>query len=411
MTETNAKAKMMSDQQRGTYVIIGCALAIVAIAVGIQQTFGLFMLPISKELGWGREVLSLSLATQALMIGVATPFIGAIADKWGAPRVMLAGGLLYSVGIVLMSQSATPTTMFLSAGFLIGIAAATCGMPLVLSVVGRNVSAKKRSMWLGTVTACGTLGQFLVVPFSQQMIGRYGWVAGLIALAFVAALIIPLALTILRAGNGRAEAPSTQKLGEALIEARSHSGYIMLIVGFFVCGFQVRFIAAHLPAYLGDLDFTAELAATALVVIAVFNGFGSWGFGYLGGRYRKKYLLAWLYTLRSVTIYLFITTPASPAAILIFSGVIGLLWLGTVPLTSGIVAQIFGTRYMATLYGVVFLSHQVGSFLGVWLGGRLFDATGSYQTIWWISVGLGLAAAGVHAAINDTPVARVQAAP
>lgn len=410
MTESPATAQSATDQKRKTYVIIGCALAIVAIAVGIQQTFGLFMLPISQELGWGRGVLSLALATQALMIGLATPFVAAIADKWGAPRVMAAGGLLYGVGIILMSQSTTPAAMILSAGFLVGIAASTCGMPLVLSVVGRNVSAEKRSMWLGTVTACGTLGQFLVVPFSQRMIGGFGWVTALIALAFVAGMIIPLALAILRAGHGRSEAPSTQKLGEALLEARSHSGYVMLVVGFFVCGFQTRFIAAHLPAYLGDLDMTAELAATALVVIAVFNGIGSWGFGFLGGHYRKKYLLCWLYGLRSVVIYLFLTTPASPTTVMIFSATIGLLWLGTVPLTSGIVAQIFGTRYMATLFGIVFLSHQVGSFLGVWLGGRVFDATGSYQVVWWISIGLGLAAVAVHAAINDTPVARVQTA-
>jgi len=410
MTQSAAAPQRERDQKRNAYVIIGCALAIVAIAVGIQQTFGLFMLPISEELGWGREVLSLALATQALMIGLATPFVAAIADKWGAPRVMAAGGLLYGIGIILMSQSSTPASMFLSAGFLVGIAASTCGMPLVLSVVGRKVSAEKRSMWLGTVTACGTLGQFLVVPFSQQMIGGFGWVTALIALAFIAGLIIPLALVISRTGAGRTEAPSTQKLGEALLEARSHSGYVMLVVGFFVCGFQVRFIAAHLPAYLGDLNMTAELAATALVVIAVFNGIGSWGFGYLGGLYRKKYLLCWLYGLRSVAIYVFLTTPASPLTVLIFSGVIGLLWLGTVPLTSGIVAQIFGTRYMATLYGIVFLSHQLGSFGGVWLGGRVFDATGSYQTVWWISIGLGLAAVAVHAAINDRPMARLQAA-
>ena len=410
MTESTIKSQPTSDQKHKTYVIIGCALAVVAIAAGIQQTFGLFMLPISQELGWGREVLSLALASQALMIGVATPLIAAIADKWGAPRVMVAGGLLYAFGVVMMSQSSTPTTIFLSAGFLVGIAAATCGMPLVLSVVGRNVSAEKRSMWLGTVTACGTLGQFLIIPFSQQMIGNFGWSGALIALALVAVMIVPLALTILRTENGRTAVPSSQKLGEALLEARSHSGYVLLTVGFFVCGFQTRFIAAHLPAYLGDLNLTPGLAATALVVIAVFNGFGSWGFGYLGGRYRKKHLLCWLYGLRAVTIYFFITTPASPTTVMIFSGTIGLLWLGTVPLTSGIVAQIFGTRYMATLFGIVFLSHQIGSFLGVWLGGRVFDATGSYQTIWWLAIGLGVAAAGVHAAIDDRPVARLQAA-
>jgi predicted MFS family arabinose efflux permease len=399
-----------ADQTRRAYVIIGCALAIVAITAGIQQSFGLFVRPISQELGWGREVFSLSLASQALMIGLATPLMGAAADKWGAPRVMTAGGSLYVIGLILMSLSATPATMFVTTGLLVGIAAASCGMPMILSVVGRNVSADRRSMWLGTVTACSTLGQFLVVPFSQQVIGRFGWASALIALAFVVALIIPLALTIMRTGSGRAEAPSSQKLGEALLEARSNSGYIMLIVGFFVCGFQVRFIAVHLPAYLGDLNLTAELAATALVVIAVFNGMGSWGFGYLGGHFRKKYLLCWLYGLRSVAIYIFITTPASPTSVMIFSAVIGLLWLGTVPLTSGIVAQIFGTRYMATLFGIVFLSHQLGSFSGVWLGGRVFDSTGSYQSVWWISIALGLVAVAVHAGIKDAPVARLQAA-
>ncbi len=410
MTESTAKLPESADRNRQVYLIIGCALAIIAIGAGIQQSFGLFMLPISQQLGWGREVLSLALATQALMIGVATPFVAAVADRWGAPQMMAAGGVLYGIGLVLMSQAGTPAAMFLNAGFLVGIAAATCGLPLVLSVVGRNVSAEKRSMWLGTVTTCGTLGQFLVVPFSQQTIAAWGWVTALIGLAFLAGMIVPLSLAIRRAANGSPEAPSTQKLGDALLEARSHGGYIMLIAGFFVCGFQVRFIAAHLPAYLGDLQLTAELAATALVVIAVFNGIGSWGFGYLGGRFRKKYLLSWLYFLRSLVILLFVMAPATPTTVLVFAGVIGLLWLGTVPLTSGIVAHIFGTRYMATLYGIVFLSHQIGAFLGVWLGGRLFDATGSYQTIWWIAIGLGIMAAALHVAINDTPVGRLRPA-
>ena len=406
MTENPTAA----DARRSTWIILGCALAVVAISAGIQQTFGLYMRPISDEQGWGREVLSLALAGQALIIGVATPFVAAVADKWGAPRVLFAGGLLYVAGLVAMSFSETPVTMFLNAGFAIGIAAAATGMPLVLSIVGRTVSADRRSMWLGTVTACATLGQFLVVPFSQQMIAAYGWPVALIAVACVVGLIVPLALTIGRMVGTSAEAPSTQRLGEALVEARSNSGYILLIVGFFVCGFHVRFIAVHLPAYLGDLAFTPTLAATALVVIAVCNGIGSWGFGWLGGRYRKKHLLSGLYAMRSLVILAFVTTPASTTSVMAFAAAIGFLWLGTVPLTSGIVAQIFGTRYMATLFGIVFLSHQVGAFLGVWLGGRLFDATGSYDTIWWVAIGLGFTAAAVHMAIDDRPVARLQAA-
>ncbi len=395
---------------RQTWIILVSALAVIVISAGIQQTFGLYMLPISVEQGWGREILSLALAGQALIIGLTTPFVAAIADKWGAPRVLGAGGLLYVVGLVLMSQSVTPVTMFLNAGLLVGIAAAATGMPLVLSIVSRNVSAERRSVWLGTVTACGTLGQFLIVPFSQQMISAYGWPIALIAVACIVSLIVPLALAIRQTSSTSAEAPSTQKLGEALVEARSNSGYILLIVGFFVCGFHVRFIAVHLPAYLGDLAFTPQLAATALVVIAVCNGIGSWGFGWLGGRYRKKHLLSGLYTMRSVAILAFVVTPPSTAGVMIFAAAIGFLWLGTVPLTSGLVAQIFGTRYMATLFGIVFLSHQIGAFLGVWLGGRVFDATGSYETIWWIAIALGFISAAIHMAINDRPVTRLQAA-
>jgi len=393
-------------QRQLDYLVIGCSLAIVAISVGIQQTFGLFMLPISKELSWGREILSLALAGQALIIGIAAPFVAAIGDKWGVSKVIIFGGLTYVVGIILMSQSTTPISMFLSAGLIVGVSAAACGMPMILSIVSHIVTAEKRSVWLGTVTAFGTLGQFLIVPFSQQLIERLGWANALIGLAFIVALVVPLA-SISKNIKHNQDRVSSQKLGEALIEAQKHSGYLMLIVGFFVCGFQTRFIATHLPAYLGDLHFTSELAAQSLVVIAVFNGIGSWGFGFLGGRYRKKYLLCWLYAFRALVIYLFISTPPSEITILLFSGCVGLLWLGTVPLNSGMVAQIFGTRYMATLFGIVFLGHQVGSFLGVWLGGKLFDTTGSYEIIWWVSIGLGVLATLIHLLINDTPTSRL----
>jgi len=403
----------MDNEQRHNkqvLMIFFAALFIAAIGFGIRQSFGLFMRPISIDLGWGREILSLALATQSLMIGLAAPLSGALADRWGPGRVIMGGGALFTLGMVLMSQATVPAGMIVSGGLLTGLGLSACGLPLMVSVVGRLASDNRRSLWMGLITGCATLGQVALLPVAQGTISAFGWSVGLLALAACAALIVPLAAYIGRTSDmvlgKRADIP----LRAAVLEARGHRGYWLLTAGFFVCGFQVLFIAAHLPAYLVDRGIDASVAATALGVIAVCNMLGSWCSGWLGGHYRKKYLLSGLYTCRSLVIIAFISFPVSNLSVLLFAGAIGFLWLGTVPLTSGIVAQVFGPRYMATLYGFVYLSHQLGSFTGIWFGGWLFDVTGSYDGVWLVSIALGFAAAALHVTIDDEPIAREAAA-
>lgn len=392
---------------RSPLYVLSAATAIVMLSFGIRQTFGLYMAPISADMGWGREVLSFALALQSLTIGLAAPIVGAIADKWGPLRVISASGLVYSGGILLMSDAGSPVAMVLSAGVITGLGVSGCGLSLILSVVGRVAPDDKRSLWLGITTAGATGGQLFIVPAVQSMITGYGWLGGLLIMAGLIALVVPLAAS-LHSGSAEALSRKTQQsLGEALHEASGHRGYWLLVTGFFVCGFQVQFVTVHLPAFLTDSGAPAALGATAIAVIGVFNMMGTWGAGWLGGRFRKTYLLSLLYTLRSAVILVFIQFPLSQASVLVFAAAIGLLWLSTVPLTSGIVAQVFGTRYMATLFAIVYLSHQVGSFTGVWLGGMIYDATGSYDSFWWVSISLGLVAALLHWPINDRPLARV----
>ncbi len=398
----------MTAPPRALSVLV-CAALTVAIAFGIRQSFGLFVVPVSVSLDWGRETFSLVIAVQALLNGVAAPFAGALADRWGAGRTVLGGGIAYTLGLWLMSQSVTPEGMLLGGGLLAGMGLSACGMPVLLSVAGRNAPPGRRSAWLGFVVAGGTAGQLAIVPLTQYVIASHGWAAAMAALAAGAALVVPLALCLAFAGRGAAKEPDTQTLREALAEARAHRGYLLLTAGFFVCGFQVQFVASHLPAFVEDAGLGKELAATTLVVIAFFNVFGAWTSGALGGRYRMKYLLCGIYLARTLLIAVFVSLPVTEASVLVFSAIMGFIWLGTVPLTSGLIAQVFGPRYMATLYAVVYLSHQIGNFMGAWVGGRVFDATGSYTAVWWIAAGLGLAAALLHAPIDDRPVARLVA--
>ncbi|MBM3485603.1 MAG: MFS transporter [Alphaproteobacteria bacterium] len=389
--------------------VLCCATCIVMISFGMRQTFGLYMQPISASLGWGREPLSFALAIQNLIIGLGAPFAGALADKIGTGRVLMAGGALYALGVFLMSQSTTPTEMLFSAGFLIGFGVSGCSLPMLLSIAGRVASEARRSLWLGIITTGGTAGQLLIVPLCQGLITNYDWVVAVIVMAAIAALIVPLAAALSVAAKTSLSAATQQTLGQAIREASGHSGYILLVVSFFVCGFQVQFIGSHLPAYITDRGLDAAIGATAVATIALFNLFGTWTSGWLGGRFRKKYLLSALYIARAAIVIAFISVPVTPTSVMVFAACMGFLWLSTVPLTSGIVAQMFGTRYMATLYGVVYLSHQIGSFSGVWLGGRLYDLTGDYTVMWWAAVALGILAALLNLPMDDRPVARMAA--
>ncbi len=397
---------MAQDLSKTALLAIGCGSAIVLLAFGIRSSFGLFLQPMSLDLGWGREVFALAMALQNLIWGVSQPLIGMLADRYGSGRTLAAGGLLYALGVFLMATTSTPLDLHLSAGVLLGLALGATGFGVVLAAVGRSVAAERRSMALGITTALGSLGQFLMPPLGQAFLAAYGWQTALMLLAFGSLATVALALGV--QGRPQAAAGDHQTLRQALREARRHSGYLYLTAGFFVCGWHVAFISVHLPAYLADHGLSTGIAAWCLALVGLFNVIGSYTAGVLGGRLSKKYCLSALYTARAALILLFILLPLSAATALIFSAIMGLLWLSTVPLTSGLVAQIFGPRYMATLFGFVFLSHQVGSFLGIWLGGFLYDRYGSYDLIWWLSIALGLVAALLHWPIDERAVARLR---
>lgn len=384
-------------------ITVGCLVAL--LLFGVRSGFGLFLEPMSRDLGWGREVFALAIAVQNLLWGFGQPFAGALADRYGSGRVLAAGGLLYGAGVMLMAQSTTPLMLHLTAGFMVGFGLAGASFAVVLAAISRRVPEERRSWALGIGTAAGSLGQFLIVPLGQAFLSAYGWSVALVLLGLCALLIVPLSIVL--TGRAQAQAGREQSLSEALREASGHPGYWYLISGFFVCGFHVAFIQTHLPAYLSDMGIAGGVAAWALALVGLFNIVGSYTAGVLGGRYSKKSLLSLLYLIRAAVITVFVLVPASQTTVLIFAALMGLLWLSTVPLTSGLVAQIFGPRYMATLFGIVFFSHQVGAFLGVWLGGYLFDATGSYQLVWWLSVGLGLLAALLHWPIDERPMPRL----
>ena len=388
------------------FVLIISAL-IVFTSFGIRQSFGLFLVPISTDLSWGRETLSFALASQNLMIGIAAPFAGALAARWGATRTVALGGLIFSLGILIMSQSTEPAEMLTSTGLMVGLGLGACGMPLILAIVSQIAPQEKRSLWLGSATASATGGQLMVLPLSQALLTNYDWVVALLILSVFAGLIVPMALSMSAAVTLEIGKDTEITILEAIREAAEHKGFLLLIAGFFVCGFHVAFIAVHLPAYLVDKGSSAELGATALMLIAFFNMIGAWSSGWLAGRVPKKYLLSVIYVVRSLIIFIFISLPMEPITVLLFSAFIGMLWLSTVPPTSGLVSQIFGTRYMGMLYGIVYLGHQLGSFSGVWFGGMIFDMTGSYLIIWQIAIGLGLASALLHLPIDDRPLARL----
>ncbi|BBH34839.1 major facilitator superfamily permease [Pseudomonas sp. St290] len=387
------------------WVLVGSAL-ILALSLGVRHGFGLFLAPMSAEFGWGREVFAFAIALQNLIWGLAQPFTGALADRFGAAKVVLIGGVLYAVGLVFMGMADSPWSLSLSAGLLIGIGLSGTSFSVILGVVGRAVPPEKRSMGMGIASAAGSFGQFAMLPGTLGLIGWLGWSAALLALGLLVALIVPL-VSMLK------DAPlpvvgHEQTLAEALREACSHSGFWLLAVGFFVCGFQVVFIGVHLPAYLVDQHLAAGVGTTVLALVGLFNIFGTYTAGWLGGRMSKPRLLTGLYLLRAVVIGLFLWLPVTTTTAYLFGVAMGLLWLSTVPLTNGTVATLFGVRNLSMLGGIVFLFHQLGSFLGGWLGGVVYDRTGSYDLIWQVSILLSLLAAALNWPVRERPVARLQ---
>ncbi len=392
---------------RALWIIIACGALILTLSTGLRASFGLFLKPMTVDLDIGRGIFAFAIGLQNLVWGAASPFAGAWADRLGTGRVVVAGALLYALGLVGMAVGTSGSEIVL-AQVLVGFGLAGAGFSTILGAVGRAAAPEKRSMALGIAAAGGSFGQFAVVPYGHELIGHFGWHWALFGLALTSLLMVPMAAGV--AGKPADVGATRQSLGEALGEAMTHRGYILLTVGFFVCGFQVVFVATHLPAYLADKAMPAWLGAWALALVGLGNIVGTYACGWLGGRYSKKSLLTLLYLLRALVFLVFIVTPLSEASVLIFAGTLGLLWLGTVPLTSGLVAHIFGPAYMSMLYGIVFLSHQVGSFMGSWLAGVAYDMTGSYDAMWWGSVAMGLVAAALNWPIEERPVARLAAA-
>ena len=391
--------------------VIAAACLISLIGFGIRSSFGLYLEPMTSEHGWSRETFSLALALQNLVWGMGVPVAGAIADRFGTARIVALGAAVYAAGVVGMAHSGSGPALYLTGGILVGLGVAFCSFSLVLAAIARIIGPERRSLALGLGTAAGSMGQVLFSPINQTLIANYGWFDSLLVMSVVALVVVPLAFSLPRGTQSRSEPAADQGLADALGEALGQRSYLLLTAGFFVCGFHVAFITAHFPTYVTDLGLSARAGAYALSLVGLFNICGSLLSGAFGQRYSKKFGLSAIYFGRACIIFALLLAPANELTVYLFAASMGLLWLSTVPLTTGIVAQIFGLRFMATLFGIVFLSHQVGSFLGVWLGGLLYDQTGSYDAMWWAGVGFGIFAALVHLPINDKSLARLRTAP
>lgn len=383
---------------------------ILSLAMGVRHGFGFWLQPISQEHQWTRETFSLAMAVQNLAWGAVGPFSGMAADRFGAARVVFAGALIYMSGLLCMALVDDPTSFALSSGLLIGTGLACTAFGALSGIVGRTASLAKRSWAFGVLGAAGSFGQFVMIPVEQQLIASAGWHTALLLLALLVVLVMmPLSL-MLREPAPVAHAPGTQQsIGDAMREAFTYRPFQLLLAGYFVCGFQVVFIGVHLPAYLKDQGIAdPQVAVIALALIGLFNIFGSFTAGKLGGRVSKPWLLSAIYFARALFIAVFIAVPLSPLSVYLFAAAMGLIWLSTVPLTNGVVASMFGVRHLSMLAGFVFFSHQLGSVLGVWLGGYLFTIEGSYQSVWLITIVLGVAAGLLNLPISEAPVARTQ---
>jgi predicted MFS family arabinose efflux permease len=390
--------------------VLLCGAAIVTVSMGIRHGFGLWLQPVTMDRGWTRETFALALAVQNLAWGLAGPFAGMLADRFGATRVLIAGGLLYAAGLVTMALATSGLAFMGGAGLLIGIAQAGTTYGVIYGVIARSVAPERRSWAMGVAAAAGSFGQFLMVPVESWLMASWGWQNALFILACFALAILPLAFGLREPRVSQAAAGPAQSIGQALREAFGYRSFQLLTAGYFVCGFQLAFIGIHMPSYLKDQGMAPQVATMALALIGLFNVFGTYGAGVLGQRYAKKHILAAIYGLRSVAIVAFLALPLTPLSVYVFSAVMGVLWLSTVPATNAAIAQIFGVRHFSMLGGFVFLAHQIGSFLGVWLGGKLYDATGSYDVVWWISVALGVFAMLVNLPVRETAIPRAAAA-
>jgi MFS family permease len=395
---------------RTPFIVLICATGVVVISMGVRMTYGVWMPEASRDLGWGMAELSFAMGFQALMWGVGAPFAGSIADRFGAGRVIVFAGISYTAGLVLMAYASTQGEAILSIGVLTGLAMGASTFPIVLALISRAVEdPKKRAIYLGIASSGGSSGQIVVLPIAHYVMVDYGWITTLFVLAGMTALIVPMAAGLTGRAMSGTGPRSDQKIGHAIREAFGHSGYLLLTAGYFVCGFQTLFIAQHFPKLLESYDVRPDMGAWAISLIGLFNIAGCFFWGAMGGRRRKKFLLVWLYLLRSVVMVAFIMLPITDVSVTVFAALMGFLWLGTVPLTGAVVGDIFGFKYMATLFGFSFLSHQLGSFIGVWAGGWLYDIYGNYDIIWWASIVLGLGAALLNYPIDDRPIIRAEA--
>ena len=387
--------------------VLACGAAIVTLSMGIRHGFGLWLQPITQAQGWGRQEFAFAMAIQNLAWGFMGIFAGMVADRFGAFRVITLGAVVYAVGLLGMAWATDPWVFALFTGVIIGTAQAGTTYAVIYGVIGRNVPAQRRSWAMGVAAAAGSFGQFLMVPVEGLLISQMGWQSALVILAAAAMLIIPVAWGLREpALNATGQPQRDQSIGQALKEAFQYPSFQLLMAGYFVCGFQVVFIGVHMPSYLKDHGLAPQVASYALALIGLFNVFGTYMAGSLGQKMAKKKILAFIYTARSVAIVVFLLAPLTPTSVYIFSAVMGLLWLSTVPPTNAAVAQIFGISHLSMLSGFIFFSHQIGSFMGVWMGGYLYDKTGSYDIVWYLAIALGVFAALVNLPVRESPIQR-----
>ena len=388
--------------------VLVCGAIIVSMAMGIRHGFGLWMQPMTQEMGWGREDFATAIGIQNISWGLIGIFLGMLADRFGAFRVMVFSGLLYALGLWGMAQAASPVWLALTLGVMVGAAQAGTTFAIVFGIIGRNIPAEKRSWAMGVVSAAGSFGQFLLVPTSSYMIEHIGWHQALLVLAAGMLMVLPLTLGLREPAFAGGQAPKRQQsILQAVREAFGYRSFQLLMAGYFVCGFQVVFIGVHMPSYLKDQGLDPQVAGTALALIGLFNILGTYAAGVLGQRFPKNLLLSFNYTMRGVFISLFIFLPLSPMSVYLFAAAMGLLWLSTVPVTSAIVAQMFGVAHFSMLSGFVFMSHQLGSYMGVWLGGWVFDRTGSYDQVWYLTIALSVFAALINLPVREQGIQRV----